>query len=300
MLTNDYGDLVKYLEAHLPTPNEVSVEETPTQVSENTQKLIRDSFEDLHSDVTFGIPDASSKGFNVNKFQSLMRTKLVDEHKKMQTYERPYISVTELFSCLRQKYYSRMKYQIDVEKQYSFAYLYLINKVGNTVHDVIQSLYDHTEVEKTIVSERFKVKGRVDGIRDNFLLEYKTIDERKFKGKYLKNHYYQGLIYAYILNSEYNYKIDTITIVYVIRTLKRIVPFDLPINDDRAIEFLKRSPILQSCLTQHNVPDPIGADRDQCQYCSYKDYCKKDHSEIEIPFMEKNKKTTKPKTAFLL
>jgi len=298
-LNNDYGELVKYLESQLPTEKEIP-DESPEQVSDNTQKLIRESFEDIHSDVQMGTPNVTSKGFDVGRFESLMRAQLVGDHKKIQTYERPYISVTELISCIRKSYYSRMKYQIDVAQQYSFAYLYLINKVGNAVHDVIQSLYDHTEIEKTIVSEKFKVKGRVDGIRDNFLLEYKTIDERKFKGAYLPSHYHQGLIYAYILNTEYGYNIDTITIVYIVRSLKRVVPFDLPLKDDLSVDFLKRSLILHSCLTDQIVPDPIGADKEQCTYCSYKKYCKKDHTEMLRPFAQTAKKNMKPKTAFLL
>lgn len=279
--SNQYSDLLKYLEddaSHTEKTKKKNVIKAEKEaVSLDTKQLIKDSLEGIHSDVMFNnTPNQTSRGFVVEDFESLMRAKLIDEHKKMQSYDRPYISVTELFNCLRKNYYVRKKYKIDISKEYNFSYLYMINKVGNTVHDLIQELYDHTEVEKTLISEKYKVKGRVDGIRSNFLLEYKTIDKDKFQEKYLQNHYNQGLIYAYLLNSEYGYKIDTITIVYIIRNLKRIVPFDLPIDDAKAIKFLEVAPILIKCLKDNIVPDPINSDKEQCHWCQYKSYCEKD------------------------
>lgn len=286
---NKYTNLIKYLDEEISKTksskvNRVKVLEKK-EATVNTQKLIQDSLEGIHSDVTQKILNKFSRGFNVNKFESLMRARLIDKHKKMQSYDRPYISVTELFNCMRKSYYIRQKYEIDVSKEYQFSYLYMINKVGDKVHDLIQNLYDHTEVEKTLVSERYKVKGRVDGIRDNFLLEYKTIDVDKFKNKYLPNHYNQGIIYAYILNKEYGYKINTITIVYVTRNLKKIIPFDLPIDDNKAIKFLEGGPILLDCISNNIVPEPVNADKEQCHWCQYKKYCEKD-----------NKQTLKKKT----
>jgi len=283
--SNQYADLLKYLEDETAKTSSIKKENIKQikkeKVSNDTKQLIKDSLEGIHADVKFNASAInSSRGFVVKDFESLMRAKLIDQHKKMQSYERPYISVTELFNCLRKNYYSRKKYDIDISKEYNFSYLYMINKVGNTVHDLIQGLYDHTEVEKPIISEKYKVKGRVDGIRTNFVLEYKTIDESKFQGKYIPNHYNQGIIYAYILNSEYGYKIDTITIVYIIRNLKKIIPFDLPIDSKKAIEFLNLGPILINCLQNNIVPEPLNSDKEQCHWCQYKKYCEKDSNKI--------------------
>ena len=299
--SNQYADLLKYLEDETSKTSSIKKDSVKKiekeKVSIDTKQLIKDSLEGLHSDVKFNTsPISTSRGFVVKDFESLMRAKLVDEHKRMQSYERPYISVTELFNCLRKNYYTRKKYKIDVVSQYNFSYLYMINKVGNTVHDLIQGLYDHTEVEKPIISEKYKVKGRVDGIRNNFVLEYKTIDVAKFKETYIQNHYNQGLIYSYILNSEYGYKIDTITIVYIIRNLKRIIPFDLPTDDNKAIEFLKLGPVLIKCLEKNIVPQTLNSDKEQCHWCQYKSYCKKDSTGNEQNTVEK--KDDKP--VFLL
>ncbi len=292
--SNEFGQLLKYIEDETSKTNSIkkdSLKKIEEEVSTNTKQLIKDSLEGIYSDVKFNIPKQTSRGFVVKNFESLMRAKLIDQHKRMQSYDRSYISVTELFNCLRKTYYVRKKYEIDISKEYNFSYLYMINKVGNTVHDLIQELYDHTEVEKTLISEKYKVKGRVDGIRDNFLLEYKTIDESKFKGKCFPMHYLQGIIYAFLLNSEYDYKIDTITIVYIIRNLKRIIPFDLPLDNEKAKSFLKFGPLLIDCLKNDIVPETINSDKEQCHWCQYKKYCDKEKNIITKPKEEKNAKS---------
>ncbi len=298
-IKKDYEHLISYLENQNVSEDTTVKDPEPKkhfEVSKETKKLIEECSE-IHSDVPLFKNKITSEGFDVYKFESLMRSKLIDGHIRGQSYERPYISVSELYSCVRKTYYNRMKYSVDLNKQYQFSYLYLINQIGNEVHNLIQSLYDHTEVEKTIISEKFKVKGRVDGIRDNFLLEYKTIDKNKFKNKYEKYHYIQGIIYAYILNVEYNYNIDTITIVYIFRDLKKIIPFDLSIDNKRAESYLKRAPLIIKSISNKIVPDPIGADKDQCEWCSYKKYCSEDKTEKTQPFKEKKENK---KSVFLL
>jgi len=301
MPQSEYAKLVEYLESHQQQErvvSQVKEEKQEKVVADSTKKLLEECSEKIHADIPLTKSTFESKGFDVSKFESLMRSRLIDGHKKSQTYERPYVSVTELTSCVRKNYYVRMKYQIDIEKQYQFAYLYLINQVGNTVHEVVQNLYDHTEVEKTIVSEKFQVKGRIDGIRDHFLLEYKTIDKKKFKNKYIEDHYVQGNIYAYILNTEYNYSIKTVTVVYFTRDLKGVYPFDIPVNLQKAELYLKRAPILLTSIARKSVPEPLGATNEHCKWCPYRSYCEEDPTELLQPFNEKKK--VKKKSVFLL
>jgi len=320
-LNNEYEKLLQYLEAQKPktkgrvtspvVKKEVDHERSKREtVVQKTKKFIEES--QIHSYVPPAgrqnqtITAGNSTGFDVQKFETMMRTRLIDEHKKLQSYERPYISVTELCSCLRQSYYTRKRYSVDLHKKYQYSYLYIIQKVGNTIHDVLQELYDFTETEKTIVSEKHKVKGRSDGIRESFLYEIKSIDVDKFKNRYIKEHYEQALVYAYILNTEYNYNIKTITIIYVIRNLKHIIPFDIPVDNSIAESLLKRAHVLKNSLDKIDVPDPIGANKEQCRYCLYKIYCEKDICKKVIqPFLKKAtpKKVERPEekdTAFLL
>jgi hypothetical protein len=221
-----------------------------------------DAFKDLHPTKA----RMGSDGFSVQEFESLMRSKLIEEYKTRQSYERPYISCTELYNCLRQSYYSRKKYQIDIKSQFRFSYLYLIQKVGNTIHDIFQSLYNFSEVEKTIVSEFYKVKGRVDAISGKYIYEIKSIDDDKFKGTYIKEHYFQGLIYAFILINDYGYDIKKITIIYVSRNLKKVYSFDLDVDLKLAKSFLERAPVLLTAIEANVPPECIGATETLCRW----------------------------------
>lgn len=313
-LSNEYTKLFDYLDHYKKAsggirkkkkqkPPEDSIQKKKQQIAAETQKLLEES--EIHSYIPAHLPKKST-GFDVEKFEALMRSKLVDDYKRIQSYERPYISVGELYNCTRQNYYARLRYPVDVREQFRFAYLYLIQKIGNEIHAIVQELYDFTEMEKTIVSEKYKVKGRIDGIRERYLFEIKSIDPGKFQNEYIKEHYYQANIYAYILNSEYGYKLEKVTIVYVLRDLKRVIPFDLPINDSLAKSHLSRAPLLLKAVSKREVIDPFGATHEHCKYCLYKKYCKKDNCiEVFQPFVKKDKKQSKEnidekKTAFLL
>ena len=215
---NEYEKVLEYLKAHDnkpkrrrktnpvrpigPPPAPKPKNETKKQkASSDTKKLLEESTIDEYIDIPSvqfkkNLP---SKGFDIKQFETLMRSKLVEEYKTRQTYERPYISVSELYNCMRQIYYSRMRYQINVTDLFRFSYLYLIQKIGNHIHDIFQDLYNFTEVEKTVVSEKYKVNGRIDAIQGKNLYEIKSIDPPKFKGKYIREHYLQAIIYAFIL-----------------------------------------------------------------------------------------------------
>jgi len=300
-LKDDYANLLDYLENQRKTsegyvlkrkkPSEVKKE----QVAAATQKLLDNS--QIHSYVPPGASNKvpKSKGFSVGKFEQMMRSKLIDDYKKMQTYERPYISVGELHTCMRQNYYSRSHYAIDLAEQFKFAWLYMFQRVGDELHSVVQDVYNFTEKEKTIVSEKFKTKGRLDGIREGFLYEIKSVDPDKFEYVVDRDHFLQANVYAHILNTEYDYKIHTVVILYVFRNLKKIVPFDLPIDPPFAESLLNRAPILKNAIDKKIVPDPIGANMSHCQWCSYKKYCEKDKcNEIMQPFIKEKEVKQKP------
>jgi CRISPR/Cas system-associated exonuclease Cas4 (RecB family) len=302
-LANDYEKLIRYLEKQepkrvaIPSKKEKTSKSTKKELaSQNTKKLLEeatiDDFADLpHVHVR---KTHQSKSFDVDKFESMMRSKLIEEYKTRQSYERPYISVSELYVCLRQNYYARKRYQINVKAQFQFSYLYMIQKVGNVIHSLFQDLYNFTEVEKSVVSEKFKVKGRLDALKGKTLYEIKSIDPEKFKGTYIKEHVFQGLIYAYILITEYGYDIENITIIYVLRNLKTIQAFDIKIDMKLAESFLTRASILLSAIDQNIVPEPIGANKEQCKWCPYKSYCENDGFEkLTPPFMKKEKQRKK-------
>lgn len=313
-LHNEYETLLNYLE-NLSESSVKAEENTglhnsgfkPQDIesaSDKTKKLLEEC-QDLPSMDTPYRPK-SSKGFNVERYKSLMRSKLIDDYKKSQSYERPYIGVLELVSsCVRKTFYERSKYPVDSKQLFTFPYLFLIQRVGDSVHDSILSVYDFGEINKTIVSEKYRVKGKADALKENVVYELKTIDYDKFTNNYLVVHYYQGLIYAYILNTEYNYSIDTVTLVYQFRDKLKYdpIPFDVPVDFKLAESLLERANVIHNSLTRKEVPDVIGSDEEQCKYCLYKKNCEKDESRIIQPFKPKEEiqvQKEKPKTVFLL
>lgn len=312
---DEYTRLLQYLEDYnIGTGSKKwdTLEEPVKEVEKEEVKT-----EEYQEASTPGIPQQqieeqtySSKAFDSEKYTSLMRSKLIDDYKTLQSYERPYISVSELYSCLRKNYYYRLKYTVDPKDLFKYSKVYLMQKVGNAIHEALQEVYDFTEVNKAVVSEKYKVKGKIDAFKDGFVYEIKTLDENKFLGTYSKEHYYQGLIYSYILNTEYNYKIDTVVLIYVFRdNLKRNpVAFDLPLDNDLAKSLLEKALLLQDHIQRKEVIDPIGATKDQCHYCEFKSFCAKDGGPVPKPYKQKDKKVEKKqqekkqekKTAFLL
>ncbi|MHA1816191.1 MAG: CRISPR-associated protein Cas4 [Candidatus Heimdallarchaeaceae archaeon] len=273
-------------------------------VKEKTKRILEESIEEFSKipHENRGRPVISSDGFDTKQFELLMRSKLIEEYKTRQSYERPYISCGELVHCLRQNYYVRKRYQVKISEQFKFSYLYLMQRVGNVIHDIFQELYNFTEVEKTVVSEKYKVKGRLDALKGSTIYEIKSLDPNKFKGKYIQAHYIQCLIYAYILITEYDYKIENITLIYVLRDLKTVRPFDLKLDFDLAKKYLNRAPVLLKALENNIVIDPIGSTKEDCRYCAYKKFCEKDKCEkIKPPFLITSKKRSKkPEAVFKL
>lgn len=269
-MNNEFDELLDYLERQKEIQNK-----TP-DVKQVEEKLTMSDFKDIHSDFGLKLKNGACKGFDINEFEFLMRSKLIDEYNSSKSISRPYISVTELLGCIRKVYYEKKKYDIDPQQVFRYSYLALINHVGNAIHQFIQSVYNFTEIERTIISQKYHVKGRVDGIKNNCVVEIKSFDQDKYKNTYLPEHFDQANLYAFLLNDELDYKIDTVTLVYVIRNLKKIEAFDIPINNQRSISFLDKAIILKKCLDNNEVPMKSGETEEQCKYCPYKNICKED------------------------
>jgi CRISPR/Cas system-associated exonuclease Cas4 (RecB family) len=315
-LDDEYKKLLLYLDENQPSsatkvekkPSPISKPDKVSKVKPEEVKPHEPKIETIEEFTSIPELTFSIQGFDVKRFETLMRSKLIDKYKSYQSYERPYISVSELLSCIRKSYYSRLKYTIDLSKEFSFSYLYMIQKMGEELHRIIQEIYGFQEIEKTIVSEKYQVKGRTDGIQNEYLFELKTLDPDASLTTYNQNDYYQGNIYAHILNSEYNYKLKFVTILYIFRNLKKVRTFDIPVKDKLAMQFLSRGPVLKKAIASKMCPDPIGATGEECKFCSYIEYCKKDEcSKVLQPFkvkeneeQEKKKKEEREKTAFLI
>jgi len=278
-----------------PKP-EVKKEDPKEKVRKLTKEMMKETeiFSFVPAHVKKKYP---TEGFNIRLLEEKLIKKLVEKHKKIQSYERPYISVTEVLNCLRACYYYRKKYSIDLKKKFNYPYLYIRQKVGDAVHEAIQDVYSFDEVEKTVISEKFHVKGRLDGLSDVYVIDFKPSD--KMKDAVDTKHYDQGNMYATILNTEYGYSITIVVIVYYILNFKDMQVFVSDVDLKRGLSFLKRGKRLKEHIENSMVIDPIGATEKECRYCPYVKYCQKDgYREVAPPkskFVKKVIAEDKPK-----
>jgi hypothetical protein len=277
---NEFDELLEYLNSseNKKTSKKIIKNLEVTQKQQVAQKEVKvEDYNMLHSDVrpVVSLTSQSSIGFDVQRFNDLCLNRLKYQYETGQNYERTYYSVTELLQCIRSIYFQRLKFKADLDKLFTYPPLLLIQEVGKQVHKIVQSVYGFEETEKTVIDKKYNVKGKVDSIIKNFLYELKTIDAEKFKGSYLNDHFNQGCIYSYILNENYNYNIDTISIVYFLRDFKKIYSFDVKYDKEVALKFLNKALVLKQCIETKTIPS-ITDDTEQCLFCSYKENCSKD------------------------
>lgn len=257
---------------------------TKKDVEQKDNKPDIGNYQSLDINSFYSKQPVSSKNteFNVEKFKTLMRKKLITNYYRIREYKRPYISVTEILSCLRKSYYERMKYTVNDSDLFNFPQLLLIQEVGNKVHDLVSENYDFDEVEKVLKSENFKLKGRVDAIKNSTIFEIKTVDPSEFKQiqKIRENDYNQGIVYGYILNNDYGYNISSLEVIYISRDLKNFIVLKSNIDVNTGKDIVDRSLELYECLKLSKPPlSYYDSNDNECKYCPFKKNCKSEDNE---------------------
>jgi len=300
-----YEKLLKYLEQQgeiiekEQTPKKIKKPKIESKPEKEKTEPSRDKIKKItkemmkETEIFSFVPDHVKKkypteGFDVRLLEEQLIKKLIEKHKKIQSYERPYISVSEVLNCLRSCYYFRKKYSIDLKKKFNYPYLYIRQKVGDTVHEAIQDVYSFEEVEKTVISEKFHVKGRLDGLTDIYVIDFKPSDGMRKEVD--PKHYDQGNIYSTILNTEYGYSVEKVVIVYYFHNFKDMQVFVDRVDLKRGIGFLNRGKLLKEHIENNILIDPIGATEKECRYCPYVKYCSKDGYKDTAPPKSKFKK----------
>ncbi len=154
----------------------------------------------------------------------------------------------------------------------------IICDVGDVVHNYIQKLYPFDEVEKTIISKKYKIKGRIDAISKNVLYEIKTIDPKISNISYIRQKdFNQANIYAEILNDEFGYLIDTIVVIYVPRDFKNIIALDTVPDKYAAQKILKKSFDIYQSINKNEIPTYNEIYKNDCKFCEFEEYCIKEN-----------------------
>ena len=233
-------------------------------------------------------------GFDVKRFESLVNSNIINDSNRLTPYNELYISVDELISCLRKCYLQRKKTYVDQKN----PYLFLAKNIENKIRKLIQEIYDFTEIEKNIISEKYKVKGKVDGIKNNNLCMIKIINNDR--DDYIEKHLVEANIYANILNEEYRHKINNLTLIYIPRSLTKIKTFDIKYDSKKSIKYLNYGLLLKESIDQNFIPDDIGKTEEQCLCCPFKNNpCKDFYRKIIKNNIEKTEEK-EDKTVFLI
>lgn len=265
MSDNEFGQLLDYL-VKTKSGNDTKT----TRPKEESSKLTIEDFREAPKELR-----SKSVGFDSNKFRKLVRDKQIKSFYDKQQYEKPHTSVTELLNCVRYNYYYRSKFPVNDDKNFKFPYLELYADMGIYIHELVQDIYDFTEVKKPLYSKKYKVKGEVDALKPPFLYEFKTVDKSKLTQEFRDKDYFQGNIYSYILNNEYGYDIKYITLVYFFRDDLKSDPYAIDLKYDPVVaeKYLERSIVLLESLDSNIVPDKIGSSKESCYFCVYKEIC---------------------------
>jgi len=219
----------------------------------------------------------SQPGFDIEALKKMLQQELVFEYKKYQSFSHPNITFGECISCIRQQYYKRKKYPINLNRLFSFSYLFFIKEVNEFLLELVQSVYDFEEVNKIIESKKYHVKGNVHAIdkKTGFLYYFTVIEPNSLNDNKKRTHFNVANIQAYILNNEYEYDIENIVLIYLTRDLKNIEKYTVKVNNSSQ-KFLENALTLKNSLDRNVVPDKIGASEKECNFCMFKTFCKKD------------------------
>jgi len=275
-----YDEILKYLEK-----NNIS----STKKDFNNEKISYEDYKELQfkiDSITSNKKDNRNSNlknktnfFVVKNFLDNLRQDFIKQYYSYQEYNRPYLSISELLQCLRKSYYFRMKFKPDESYLYKNIDSMISLMYGNFIHDIISKYYPFTFTEKTFKLEKFgKVKGKVDGIKNNLVFEIKTDTRLNFDYAYK-----QACCYAYMYNVFEDKKIvDNIIIIHV----TSVKPFKYDeyakkLDESLAESNLNRGYILREALDTKQIPNKEKSNL--CYYCEFSKYCNKD---IEITSYE--------------
>lgn len=262
------------------------------------------SLESLINKVQTRTDDISDGQYFVNILKEGVQKRNNANLRKPSTYYSP----SSLGNCPRQLYYKRTGSPID-DKQDIEPKNILKGETGTDRHERIQELivwldenedYDfewlsvrnyikekglnHLEVikddglEALVVDKRYNIRFKVDGlltIRGNtYLLEIKTDDTYRWKGrnKVSKYHRFQG--YSYSLS----FGIDRVLYIYEERNNFQKKPIHKKVTDEDRKELTDKIEMIEEHLEKGKLPKK---DLTSCNFCMYKTICKKDYNPKE-------------------
>jgi len=275
-MINEFSGLLEYLDKNKNLNNSKSPVKEISVLKEDKKNF------DLKLDEEFKY---NSSNFDLDKYKKISRESLIKNYINSNSFEKPYISVNEIISgCIRKSFFMRMKYKFEEDKVFKEPYIKLVNILKNKIAESIVNDYDFKEKEKIIISENFNIKDSVDALNNNIIFLIRVIQSKFFNGKYLDKHYYEGLVFSFILNEELGYKINEITIIYkfIDKIYSDPLSFDLKYDKKLAEKLIYKSKILLKAINNKIPPSLEYTDKNLCNDCHYSVHCKNDKLEPKI------------------
>lgn len=230
----------------------------------NQVDLLKKLFLQYYND----IPDYYKDKF----IQTLMNPK--DEDFIIKHKSRPYIRPSEISDCELKIFFDRLNYPKDKNIEIKYPYSQMMADIGSLLHLYIQMIYPFDKTEINFYDEDIKVKGKVDAIIGNTVIEIKTVSDLDWESQ---DHIDQALIYSYVLNKN-GYNINSFEIAKLHRNLKdyKVLHYDYNnLEMQERLKFLLYK--INKILNAINTKNPISLERDysKCIFCPFKDVCKK-------------------------
>jgi len=287
---DDFHSLIDYYErqrdSFVPYEFEdINKKNTKKKKRKKAHTIIKDDKKNIDAQTIEIINNFDSKikvpvqpGFDISAFEKILQQELISEYKKYQSFSHPNITFGECTSCIRQQYYKRKKYPLDLNRLFSFSYLFFIKEVNEFLLELVQSVYKFEEVNKIIESKKFNVKGNVHAIdkKTGHLYYFSVIEPENLKEDTKKSHFNIANVQTHILNNEYDYRISNIVLIYLFRNLKKIEKYNAKPDENVSSIFLQNAILLKTALTNNAVPDKIGFTEKECRYCMFKSFCEKE------------------------
>lgn len=207
----------------------------------------------------------------------------VQSDKPVGRYDR-FLALTNVYSCPRLVWFDRMKYQPDENKSKQYPYTVLMNEIGSFIHDYIAKLLGiHDTTSIYLQSDKYKVRGKCDGIIDNrILIEIKTMEQ--LPKTFDKAHFIQLMLLIY-LSIKQNYPITEGHLIYIERNLKNYDEYIFPINNISELEnfvlpYLERAYQTYEFIKNKQMPNIVN--KGDCFFCKYHLHCDKE-GEMYVP-----------------
>jgi len=203
--------------------------------------------------------------------RTLIKQTFIKSINKVNQSDNKTIYITDLVGCIRRSYYIK-KYGFPVDESTA---LWLL--LGTMFHDLIipviaEALNGQKEVPTMYSYEGVDIRGRVDILLDDAVIELKTCTKLPMKPKL--SHVEQVNAYMHFFNKPKG------VLVYVSKIQADVAVFECNKNPHMFQQTLEKAKILKEAIENNTPPEvnlPLSVRRQFCASCQFFDKCSLDY-----------------------